>query len=62
MMIAASLGLRRSEIVALRWSHVDFNKGVIHIREGLTKAPGSDYETTPTKTGLHGFEVSKLDK
>ena len=55
MMIAASLGLRRSEIVALRWSHVDFNKGVIHIREGLTKAPGSDYETTPTKTGLHGF-------
>jgi len=55
MMIAASLGLRRSEIVALRWSHIDFNRGLLHIREGIVKAPGSDYETTPTKTGPHGF-------
>lgn len=55
MMVAASLGLRRSEIAALKWSHVDFKKGFVHIREALTKAPGSDYETTPTKTGLHGF-------
>ncbi len=55
MMIAASLGLRRSEIAALKWSHIDFNKSVLHVREGVTKAPGSDYETTPTKTGLHGF-------
>lgn len=55
MMIGASLGLRRSEIVALKWSHFDLNKHVVHIREGVTKAPGCDYETTPTKTGLHGF-------
>jgi integrase len=55
MMFGASLGLRRSEIVALKWSHFDLSKQVVHIREGVTKAPGCDYETTPTKTGLHGF-------
>lgn len=55
MLLVASLGLRRSEVVALRWRHIDFDRRILHIREGLTATPGVGYQTTPTKTGLHGF-------
>lgn len=55
MLVAASFGLRRSELAALRWRHVDLVDGVLHIRESVTKCPGSDFETSPTKTGHHGF-------
>ena len=54
---AATLGLRRSELIALRWSHVDFLREVLHIREGITKVPGSSFETTETKTGSQGFAI-----
>ena len=57
---AATLGLRRSEIIALRWSHVDFNRGTLNICEGVTKVPGSSFETTETKTGPHGFATFPL--
>jgi len=52
--MASTLGLRRSEVAALRWSDVDFNSDVIHVRHGVTKCPGSASQLTNTKTGLHG--------
>ena len=52
--LAATLGLRRSEIAALKWSHIDLIHDVVHVVEGVTKAPGMDYQITNTKTGLHG--------
>ncbi len=54
---AATLGLRRSELIALRWSHVDLVREVLHICEGITKVPGSQFETTETKTGSQGFAI-----
>ena len=57
VMLAATLGLRRSELIALRWSHVDLERGLLHIREGITKVPGSEFQTTNTKTGSHGFAI-----
>lgn len=49
ILLATNLGLRRGEIFALRWEHVDFASGIIHIRESMvtttdgimTKAPKS---------------------
>jgi integrase len=55
MLLVASLGLRRSEVAALRWSHIDFERQILRVREGLTATPGVGFQTTATKTGLHGF-------
>jgi len=52
--LASTLGLRRSEILGLRWADINLEALVIHIRHGVTKVPGSDAELTDTKTGLHG--------
>ena len=49
VLLATKLGLRRGEVLALKWEHVDFEKGIVHIRENkvitengaLTKAPKS---------------------
>ena len=52
--MVATLGLRRSEVLALRWSHINFDRKVITINEGITKTPGSSYVVTSTKTGSSG--------
>ena len=50
VMLTLSLGLRRGELIALRWENVDLSKGIIHICENrvdgldgkvVTKAPKS---------------------
>jgi integrase len=52
--MVATLGLRRSEVLALRWSHINFDQKVITINEGITKTPGLSYVVTSTKTGASG--------
>ena len=50
VLLATNLGLRRGEVLALQWKHIDFNNAVAHISENtvitedgvLTKAPKSD--------------------
>ena len=51
IMLALGLGLRRGEMIALRWENVDLDNGVVHIRENrvdgrngkvVTKLPKSD--------------------
>lgn len=50
IMLALSLGLRRGELIALRWENVDLDNGVVHITENrveglkgevITKSPKS---------------------
>ena len=49
VLLATNLGLRRGEVLALRWEHIDFEQGIVHIRENtvisdkgpLTKEPKS---------------------
>jgi len=49
VLLATNLGLRRGEVLALKWEHVDFENAVVHVCENkviteagaLTKAPKS---------------------
>ena len=49
VLLATNLGLRRGEVLALRWQHIDFENAIVHIRENtvitdkgpLTKEPKS---------------------
>ena len=60
--LAATIGLRRNEIAGLRWEHVDLDKGLISITEGITVTPGEGASVTSTKTGLHGHGVLSIDE
>ena len=53
--LAGSMGLRRSEIAGLRWSHIDLDAKTLKVCEGIVRIPGHGSITTGTKTGLHGF-------
>jgi integrase len=46
---AASLGLRRGEVMALRWQDVDFEKGVLYVRQNIT-TPNGKVTIGPLKT------------
>ena len=49
VLLATNLGLRRGEVLALKWEHIDFEHAVVHVCENtviteqgaLTKAPKS---------------------
>ena len=45
--IAASTGVRRGELAALKWEHVDLTNKVIHIRENMVKAGTEILEKSP---------------
>ena len=44
-------GLRRSEILGLRWTDVDFQEGTISVNRSLVSLPSGGVILTPTKTG-----------
>ena len=45
--IATSTGVRRGELAALKWDHVDLANKVIHIRENMVKAGTEIPEKSP---------------
>jgi integrase len=47
--LALGCGLRREEVLGLRWSHVDFDAGTIRVTETVTWA-GGRFHQGPTKT------------
>ena len=62
--IGATVGARRSEIVGLRWRHLDLETELptIHIEEGFNFVPGVGAITTNTKTGPEGNVRIPIDK
>ena len=52
-MVALFTGMRRNEVLALRWGRVDLDKNVIQVREALeaTKAHGIRFKTPKSKVG-----------
>jgi integrase len=53
--LGSTMGLRRSEIAGLRWSHINLVSKTLEVCEGIVKIPGHGSITTGTKTGLHGY-------
>lgn len=45
--VALSLGLRRGEVLALRWEDVDFDKGTLRISGALQRVDGKLHRSTP---------------
>lgn len=46
--VAMALGLRQGEALGLRWSDIDFNRRVVHVRVQLTRIDGQ-YQLRPPK-------------
>jgi len=49
-------GLRTSELVALEWQDIDFEKGVIHVQRAKTQYANQP-ETTKTKSGTREVKI-----
>ena len=60
--LAACLGIRRAEILALKWNHIDLESAILVITDGLINTPGIGQEITETKTGRFGWAVFPLDE
>lgn len=48
--LAAFMGLRRSEIAALRWNDIDFDKQTIHIHHAVVMGDDNQWHEKTTKT------------
>jgi integrase len=60
--IALFTGIRRGELLALRWNNVDLDTKEIRIREALeeTKAHGIRFKVTKTKSGRRDIELPDI--
>lgn len=59
--LAATLGTRRGETVALRWSDVDFDTATVVVRRSLAYTAGSGVVERGTKTGEDGQRPLAVD-
>lgn len=60
-LVAAGIGARRSELIALRWGDVDFERAVVHIRRGVVKVNGSPMvEKLPKTHAVRSVELDAL--
>lgn len=58
--LACHTGARRGELVALRWSDLNFNNQTLSINKTRGKSSGKDYEedTTKNENGMRSIELS----
>ena len=60
VLLCLTLGLRRGELCALRWEHIDFQTQVIHIRENTVLANGKIITKAPkTKAGSRDISIGR---
>jgi integrase len=65
--VALATGLRRGELLALRWSDIDFERGQLHVRHTVIYVNGVGFQETEPKTKssrrtvkLAGFALDAL--
>lgn len=55
--LAATIGLRRGETVALQWDDIDLTAGRVQIRRSLSYTPSEGVRVGSTKTGAKGHRA-----
>src|SRR6266702_6012538 len=50
LLVALTTGMRRGELLSLRWSDVDFERGVLQVRRTLSRVSGMGYVECEPKT------------
>src|SRR2546425_5701627 len=50
LLVALTTGMRRGELMALRWSDLDFESAVLQVRRNLARMPGVGYVEREPKT------------
>jgi integrase len=60
-MVALFTGMRRSEVLALRWGRIDLDRKLIQVREALEPAPeGVRFKTPKTKAGRRDITLPDI--
>lgn len=58
ILLAVTVGLRRGELAALKWDHVDLTGKVLHIQENMVRAKGECITKSPkSKAGIRTISV-----
>lgn len=60
--LALTTGLRRGEILALKWSDIDFEKQTVQVKRIFTRAPGNRYIEAEPKTKKSKRSVKLITK
>jgi integrase len=62
MILSLFAGLRRGELLALRWCHIDLDKKVLHVREALeeTRAHGVLVKTPKSRAGRRDISLPDI--
>lgn len=60
--ISATLGLRRSDVLALKWRHISLATGDVDVVDGVTWVPGEGMVVSTTKTGELGSARLPVDE
>jgi len=50
LLVALTTGMRRGELLALRWGDIDFEKGLLHVRRSVNFVSGLGYKEGEPKT------------
>ena len=61
VIIALFGGLRRGEVLALRWRHIDLDAGIIKVREALEETKKYGLRVKPTKSGAGRRDITLPD-
>lgn len=58
LMMEVCLGLRRGELLALKWHHVNFSEGILSVEENLVTVANERITKTPkTKSGVRNIQI-----
>lgn len=60
--VAFALGLRQGEALGLRWSDVDLDDGLLHVRHSLGRVKGKGLVLGPTKSKKGGRTIALPDE